>query len=70
MPVIIAAILSIIYFMTQLSLSVRRLHDTDRSGWWYLLAIIPLVGFVWLFVLFCFDGTKGKNRFGADPKKR
>lgn len=70
LPVIVAAILFIIYFITQLSLSVRRLHDTDRSGWWYLIVIIPIVGAIWLFVLFCLDGTKGKNRFGPDPKKR
>jgi uncharacterized membrane protein YhaH (DUF805 family) len=45
---------------------VRRLHDTDRSGWWWLLGIVPLIGQLALIVLCCLKGTKGYNRFGAD----
>ena len=45
---------------------VRRLHDTDRSGWWLLIAIIPLIGLVLLYFLVS-EGTKGDNRFGANP---
>lgn len=44
-----------------LAVGVRRLHDTDRSGWWL---IVPIVGFVFL----CFEGQPGPNRFGASPK--
>jgi uncharacterized membrane protein YhaH (DUF805 family) len=54
---------------------VRRLHDRDMSGWWYLgfivASIIPFVGFIGaiaLLVLMCLEGTKGPNRFGDDPK--
>lgn len=49
-----------------LAASVRRLHDTDRSGLWMLIAFVPLGGFV-LFVFFCLEGTRGANRFGPDP---
>ena len=45
---------------------VRRLHDTDRSGWWYWIALIPLIGAILLIVWFCSRGTEGANRYGAD----
>jgi uncharacterized membrane protein YhaH (DUF805 family) len=43
---------------------VRRLHDIDRSGWWWLIAFIPLVGAILLIVWLCTRGTPGPNRFG------
>ena len=46
---------------------IRRLHDTDRSGWWALLAVLPLANLVLLAFMF-FDGTQGANRFGENPK--
>ena len=55
-------------FIPGLAVGVRRLHDVDRSGWWLLLAIIPLVGAIVLFVWAVTDGTRGSNRFGDDPK--
>jgi uncharacterized membrane protein YhaH (DUF805 family) len=50
-----------------LAVSVRRLHDLDRTGWWLLLVLIPLIGAIWLLVWFCTRGTVGPNRFGPDP---
>jgi uncharacterized membrane protein YhaH (DUF805 family) len=50
-----------------LAVAIRRLHDLDRSGWWVLLALIPLVGAIVLLVWFCSRGTEGQNRFGPDP---
>jgi uncharacterized membrane protein YhaH (DUF805 family) len=58
-----------------IALTVRRLHDRDMSGWWYLgfivVSIIPFIGLIgavaWL-VIMCLEGTKGTNRFGPDPK--
>jgi uncharacterized membrane protein YhaH (DUF805 family) len=50
-----------------ISVSVRRLHDTDRSGWWLLLGFIPVVGVIVLVVFFCQRGTVGSNQFGSDP---
>ena len=52
-----------------LAVAVRRLHDTDRSGWWVLLCLIPLIGGIWLLVLLCLDSTPGDNRFGPNPKE-
>ena len=64
-------ILSILWalgnFLPSLAVGVRRLHDTDRSGWWLLIAFIPLIGAIVLLVFFCTRGTPGPNRFGNDP---
>lgn len=54
-------------FLPAISVMVRRLHDTDRSGWWYWIALIPLVGAILLLIWFCTRGTSGANRFGPDP---
>jgi uncharacterized membrane protein YhaH (DUF805 family) len=50
-----------------LATTAKRLHDTDRSAWWILLAFIPLIGAIWLLVLELLRGTDGPNRFGPDP---
>ena len=47
-----------------LSVGFRRLHDTDRSAWWMLIAFIPIVGSIALIVFYCLPGTPGPNRFG------
>lgn len=54
-------------FLPSLALAVRRLHDLDRSGWWFLLCCIPLIGWIILIIWYCVKGTEGPNRFGADP---
>ena len=51
-----------------IAVAVRRLHDTDRSGWWLLLSLVPIVGGIIVIVFYCLDGTTGTNRFGPDPK--
>ena len=50
-----------------IAVSIRRLHDTDRSGWWILLGLIPLIGTIILIVFYVQRGTDGDNRFGPDP---
>jgi uncharacterized membrane protein YhaH (DUF805 family) len=49
--------------------SVRRLHDSDKSGWWLLLNLTAIGGLV-LLIFYLLDGTPGANRHGADPKGR
>jgi uncharacterized membrane protein YhaH (DUF805 family) len=53
-------------FLPGLAVAVRRLHDLDRSGWWILLFLIPLIGAIILVVWFCSKGTEGPNRFGSE----
>ena len=51
-----------------LAVIFRRLHDTERSGWWILIAFIPIVGVLVLLVFLILQGTEGENRYGPDPK--
>ena len=51
-----------------LAVSFRRLHDTDRTAWWLLIYLIPLIGAIVLLVFFCMDSTPGDNRYGSSPK--
>lgn len=51
-----------------LAVFVRRLHDTGRSGWWIFIALIPLIGAIWLLVLTCTDSQPETNAWGANPK--
>lgn len=59
---------SLIVFIPALAVVIRRLHDTDRSGWWILISLVPLIGGLVLFVFYLIEGTRGPNRFGPDPK--
>jgi uncharacterized membrane protein YhaH (DUF805 family) len=65
---IISSLLSLALLIPSLAVLVRRLHDTNRSGWWCLLWLIPVIGFIWLFVLLVLDSHPGDNRFGPNPK--
>jgi uncharacterized membrane protein YhaH (DUF805 family) len=58
---------SLLHFLPGIGVAIRRLHDTDRSGWWLLIALIPLIGLIVLIVWFATKGTTGQNRFGEDP---
>lgn len=64
---LLAFIYSLAVLIPTITVGVRRLHDLDRSGWWLLLVLIPLLGSLLLLIYFCFRGTAGPNRFGADP---
>jgi uncharacterized membrane protein YhaH (DUF805 family) len=51
-------------FLLSLSLTIRRLHDQDKSGFWYFIGFVPFIGGIWLLVLTILEGTPGPNRFG------
>ncbi len=57
-------------FIPAISAGVRRLHDTNRSGFFLLISFIPFIGGLVLLFFLIPEGTKGKNRFGSDPLKR
>lgn len=71
----IAALVYLSYIYTlavlipSLAVCVRRLHDVGKSGWMYLICLIPVVGWIWLIVLFCTDSQKGSNKWGNNPKE-
>lgn len=56
-------------FLPSLAVAVRRLHDVGKSGWFYLISLIPLIGSIWLLVLFCTDSEVGPNKWGDNPKE-
>ena len=61
-------ICALAHFLPALSVAVRRLHDVGKSGWFYLIFLIPLIGVIWLLVLYCTEGQKQENNWGPDPK--
>lgn len=63
----VADIFILAQIIPSLAVQVRRLHDTDRSGWWWLIGFIPLIGWILLLVWYCTQGTSGDNRYGSDP---
>jgi uncharacterized membrane protein YhaH (DUF805 family) len=72
MAVLGSNVLSIVYavavLLPSLAVSVRRLHDTGRSGGWIFIALIPFVGFIILLVFTATDGQRQDNQYGPDPK--
>ena len=68
-----AGLLLIVYYLAillpSLAVSVRRLHDTARSGWWIFISIVPLIGSIVLLVFLATSGNAGTNQYGPDPKE-
>lgn len=68
----IPGILSILYglgiLVPSIAVGVRRLHDTDRSGWWMLIALVPILGAIILLVFLVQDSKAGDNQYGPNPK--
>lgn len=63
-----SSLFTLAMLIPSIAVGVRRLHDIDRSGWWMLMALLPLIGSIVLFVFFVQDSQAGENRFGANPK--
>jgi uncharacterized membrane protein YhaH (DUF805 family) len=54
-------------FIPGLAVGIRRLHDIGKSGWMYLVGLIPFAGFIWLIVLWAKDSQPGENKWGPNP---
>jgi uncharacterized membrane protein YhaH (DUF805 family) len=66
---LLSGIYSLAVLIPTLAVTVRRLHDIDRTGWWILIALVPLIGGIVLLVFALLDGTPGTNRYGPNPKE-
>ena len=58
----------IVHFIPSLAVLVRRLHDVGKSGWFYFIFLIPIIGIIWLLILYCTEGQKEDNKWGPNPK--
>jgi uncharacterized membrane protein YhaH (DUF805 family) len=65
---VLSSIYSLAVLVPSLAVSVRRLHDTNRTGWWILIGLIPFVGTIILIVFLATDSQPGENQYGPNPK--
>lgn len=65
---ILSGIFVLAMLIPSLAVSVRRLHDTNKSGWWLFIQLIPLVGAIILLVFMLIEGDREANKYGPDPK--
>ena len=66
-PVSLGNAFGLLTFLPGLAVAVRRLHDTNRSGWWYLISF-TIIGYIPLLYWWCVKGEEGENRFGLEPR--
>ena len=67
-PGLLSGLYTLGVFIPSLAVLVRRLHDTDRSGWWVLISLLPLIGVLVLLVFCLQDSEPGQNQYGFSPK--
>jgi uncharacterized membrane protein YhaH (DUF805 family) len=65
---LLGGIFGLAILIPSIAVSVRRLHDIDRTGWWVLISLVPLIGWIVLLVFHVQDSTPGSNRYGSNPK--
>lgn len=65
---LISTIATLALFLPSIAVSARRLHDIGKSGWWQLLAIIPIIGWIMVIIWYCTNTKPGANQYGPDPK--
>lgn len=65
---LLSTIYSLGVLLPSIAVGIRRLHDTNRSGWWILIGLIPCVGWIILIVFYATEGVAGPNQYGPDPK--
>ena len=66
---LVIGLVGLAHLLPGIAVGVRRLHDIDKSGWWLLIGVIPLVGWIVSIYWACQEGETGPNRFGPDPKQ-
>ena len=64
----LSTLYSLAVLIPGIAVSVRRLHDVGKSGWMLLIALIPIIGTIWLIVLYLSDSEPGENEYGPSPK--
>lgn len=67
---ILGGLYSLAVLIPSIAVSIRRLHDTGRSGWWLLLAFVPILGWIALLIFAVQDSQPGANAYGPNPKEQ
>ena len=65
---VLSSIYSLAIIIPGIAVAIRRLHDTNRTGWWLFIALVPLIGAIILIVFYAQDSQPGYNKYGANPK--
>jgi len=65
---ILTTLYTLAIVIPSIAVGVRRLHDTNRSGWWFLIVLIPFIGAIVLLVFMVSNGQPGENQYGSDPR--
>ncbi|UCQ26610.1 DUF805 domain-containing protein [Edwardsiella tarda] len=66
---LLGGIYALVLFIPSIAVLVRRLHDIGRSGWWFLIILVPLIGAIVLLVFTVQDSKPGQNQYGVNPKE-
>ncbi|MFO3795686.1 MAG: DUF805 domain-containing protein [Anaerolineales bacterium] len=66
---VIYSLYSLAVLLPGLAVTVRRLHDVGKSGWWIFISLVPIIGGIWLLVLLATDSQPGENEYGPNPKE-
>ena len=67
-PGVISSLYSLAVLLPEIGVSIRRLHDTNRSGWWLFISLVPIIGAIILIVYMVQDSQPGENQYGQNPK--
>lgn len=65
---LLSSLYSLAVLVPSIAVTIRRLHDTGRTGWWFLIAFVPIIGAIVLLVFMVFDSTPGDNQYGPNPQ--
>ncbi|BDR15545.1 aminopeptidase [Vibrio sp. STUT-A11] len=66
---LIGAVYGLAVLIPSIAVTVRRLHDIGRTGWWALIGLIPILGLIVLIIFAATEGNRGRNEYGSDPKE-
>jgi uncharacterized membrane protein YhaH (DUF805 family) len=65
----ISRLYSLVLIVPSIAIAVRRLHDIGKSGWWWFICFIPIVGWIWIIILLTTESNHGKNKYGPHPRE-
>ena len=64
---VVSGLAALALLLPNLSVAIRRLHDTDHTGWWVLIGLIPIIGFIVLLIFYLRQSDPGENQYGPPP---